>query len=252
MVGRFDYDDRQHAVYVKGRAISPTRVAEWMRVFAAYLPTRRPLTILDLGSGTGRFTPALAGEFGGPVYGVEPSQKMRGIASQDARHPTVIYLPGSAESIPLRDNGCDAVLMFLSFHHVRDRPTAAAEIARVLRPGGRLLIRSAFSDRAPEVSWHEFFPRAREIEQQMCPSVDNVEGLFSEVGLHRVALGAIREQSATSLTECASRLRLRAISTFEHLTDGEIAAGFAALDHAVATETMPRPVEGISDLLVLS
>lgn len=251
MLKKLDYDERQHAVYVQGRSVSQASVAAWMRAFAAHLPARRPLTVVDLGSGTGRFTPALADEFGGPVYGVEPSRKMRDIASDNARHTAVTYLAGSAEQIPLPDNGCDVVLMFLSLHHVQDRSTAAAEIARVLRPDGRLLIRSTFSDRMPELKWHQFFPRARAIEQAIFPSVRDVEDLFSEVGLRHVALEAIREQYASSLAESASRLRLRAISTFEHLTDVEIAKGFAALDQAVAAETTPQSVVGMSDLLVL-
>jgi hypothetical protein len=41
------------------------------------------------------------------------------------------------------------------------------------------------------------------------------------------------------------------ISTFDHVTDAELAEGFAALDRAVAAETTPRPVSGLSNLLVL-
>jgi hypothetical protein len=46
-------------------------------------------------------------------------------------------------------------------------------------------------------------------------------------------------------------MRLRPFSTFEHLTEPEIAAGMAAMDAAVAQETDPQPIEGASDLLVL-
>ena len=48
-----------------------------------------------------------------------------------------------------------------------------------------------------------------------------------------------------------ARVRLRAVSTFEHLTEDEITDGFAALDRDAATETRPRPVEADCDLLVL-
>jgi ubiquinone/menaquinone biosynthesis C-methylase UbiE len=48
----------------------------WMSAFSRHLPARRPLTLLDLGSGTGRLTPALAAAFCGLVTGVEPSGKM--------------------------------------------------------------------------------------------------------------------------------------------------------------------------------
>jgi ubiquinone/menaquinone biosynthesis C-methylase UbiE len=77
---RIDYDGRQSTVYAKGRALSPEVIASWMAAFTRHAPTRRPLSVLDLGSGTGRFTPALADTFGGPVYGVEPSAGLRSAA----------------------------------------------------------------------------------------------------------------------------------------------------------------------------
>jgi hypothetical protein len=77
-------------------------------------------------------------------------------------------------------------------------------------------------------------------------------GLFAGVGLHAIALVAIEEQLASSLAEYTARLRMRAISTFEHMSEDEIADGFARLDAAVAEERQPRPVIRSSDLLVLA
>jgi ubiquinone/menaquinone biosynthesis C-methylase UbiE len=248
---RVDYDDRQHLVYRQGRAVSDETAGAWMQTFARHVPPQRPLSVLDLGSGTGRFAPVLAEAFGGPVYGVEPSAKMRQDAERSSAHPSVTYLAGNAERIPLSTGSCDVVVLFLVFHHVQDRQAAAAEIARVLRPHGSVLIRSTFADRMPELGWHRFFPRAFEIEKQMFPTVAEVVDVFAGVGLDRRALEAVPERFANSLAESAARLHLRAISTFEFLTAEETEQGFAALDAAVAAETTPRPVEGISDLLVL-
>jgi ubiquinone/menaquinone biosynthesis C-methylase UbiE len=177
---------------------------------------------------------------------------MRAVAEASAGHPAVIYLEGKAEGIPLVAASVDLVLMYLSFHHVQDRASATSEIARVLRPGGRVLLRSTFSDRIDELEWMRYFPRVREIETQMFQSSGEVIGVFSEVGLRVIALIAIKEKLASSLAEYAARLRLRALSTFEHMAEEEIAAGFARLDAAVAEERQPRPVVRSSDLLVLS
>jgi ubiquinone/menaquinone biosynthesis C-methylase UbiE len=76
----------------------------------------------------------------------------------------------------------------MSLHHVPDREAAAAEIARVLRPGGRVLLRSTFSDRMPDLKWMRYFPRAREIEMQMFPSSEEVIRVFANAGLTQVAL----------------------------------------------------------------
>jgi ubiquinone/menaquinone biosynthesis C-methylase UbiE len=251
MLAQVNYDHRQHAVYQQGRSLRPDRIAVWMNEFAIHAPVARPLTVLDLGSGTGRFAPALADTFGGPVYGVEPSDKMRAVATSESGRSDVAYLAGSAESIPLPDKSCDVVLMFLSLHHVRQREVAAKEIARVLRPGGRVLIRSVFSDRMPDLRWHHFFPRARDIEMQMFPASDTVMELFAGVALNPITLTAVDEEFAPDLATYASRIRLRAISTFEHLSEQECVEGTSRMDAAVAAERDQQPITAASDLLVL-
>ncbi|GAA2376888.1 hypothetical protein GCM10010170_081310 [Dactylosporangium salmoneum] len=244
-----DYDGRQHTVYATGRALPGETARTWAEAFSARAPAHRPLTVLDLGSGTGRFTPLLAGTFGGQVYGVEPSSRMR---EQAAAHPAVRYLEGRAEAVPLPDSSCDLALLFLSLHHFTAPPAAAAEIRRVLRPGGRVLIRSAFSDRMPDLLWHRYFPSARGVEERIFPSLPAVLELFAAAGLEFVALDRIRELSAPSLAAYAERLKLRAISTFEHLPEAEIERGLAALESDAAAERVPRPVHLDSDLLTFA
>ncbi len=249
---RVDYDERQHAIYAAGRAMPNATRAMWMRLFAEQLPPRRPLAIIDLGSGVGRLTPSLADAFGGPVYGVEPSRKMREVAQAAGPHASVDYRAGEAANIPLGDDIADAVLLFLSFHHVPDRAAAATEIARVLRPGGRVMIQSGFSDRMDAPSgWHRFFPRAFEIEREMFPSTEEVRAAFEPTGLKPLTVIETQVQYWSSVAEAAERLRLRPFSTFEHLTEAEVAEGFAILDAAVAAETSPTPVTGVSMLMVL-
>lgn len=250
MIDAVDYNQRQHEGYKAGRELPAASRALWGRAFAGRAPAGRPLACLDLGSGTGRFTPLLAELFGGPVHGVEPSDRMREQA-EAAPHPeTVRYLAGRAEAIPLPEASCDLALMFLSFHHVRDRVAAAREIRRVLKPGGRLLIRSHFSDRMPEVHWHRWFPSARAVELTMFPALTEVTDLFAQVGLQPLALDVIRETFTDSLAESARRLRTRAISTFEHLDEAEIQEGFRRMDAEIAAGP-EGATYGDCDLLVL-
>lgn len=251
MLQNVNYDTYQHAVYAQGRALAPAVIAEWMQLFARYANSRRPLTVLDLGSGTGRFTPALAETFGGPVYGVEPFARMRAVAEESAVHPDVTYLAGGGENIPLPGDHCDLALLFLCFHHFRDRERAVDEIARVLRADGRVLIRSSFADRLPDKLWHRYFPRARAVEIEMFPTVDEVVSLFARAGFRQVALEKQTELYTTNFADYIARLRWKASSTFEHLTDDEIRQGFAAME-AAAPDMPPQPVEERSDLLVLA
>jgi ubiquinone/menaquinone biosynthesis C-methylase UbiE len=249
---RVDYDQVQHDVYAGGRAMPPGSLEAWLDAFATYWPPLRPLQLLDLGSGIGRFTPGLAERFGGPVYGVEPAAKMRAIAQASASHPAVSYLAGEASRIPLKDAAVDGALMFLSLHHVPDIPSAATEIVRVLRPAGRLQIVSGFSDRTAGASWwHQFFPRAGEIERLMFPSVAGVVDPFASAGLAFVTLDRVPTLQWESIAAAAQQLRLRPYSTFEHLTEREIVEGLARLDRAARDETSPSPIVGLADRLVL-
>lgn len=143
-----DYDREQYQDYARGRALTKQQLQTWVSAFAAVLPERRPLVGLDVGSGTGRYTPALARAFG-PVTGVEPSCQMREIAQAQSQPAGVRYLAGSAEDLPVSSGSADFALMFCSWHHVQDKPRAARELARVLKPNGRLLLRANSSDHIP-------------------------------------------------------------------------------------------------------
>jgi ubiquinone/menaquinone biosynthesis C-methylase UbiE len=59
---------------------------------------------------------------------------MRSVAERESRHDNVVYVSGSAESIPAADRSFDYCLLYFVWHHVIDRAVAAREVARVLRP----------------------------------------------------------------------------------------------------------------------
>jgi ubiquinone/menaquinone biosynthesis C-methylase UbiE len=225
-----DYDGRLGGVYAAGRGMTAEQVRRWTQALASHLPEERPLSILDLGSGTGRLTPGLAEEFGGPVYGVEPSDRMRGIAEESAAHPKVTYLKGSAENIPLPAASVDGVLMFLSFHHFRDQRRALEDVRRVLKPGGVAFLRSMFADLMPDLFWYDYFPSAREVDAGMYLSLDEAKALAREAGLLPDEEPVwVTAEKARTLREMSDRLSFRALSTFEHLQEDEMARGFEQL-----------------------
>ena len=200
-----DYNTQQHQNYVRGRSLRPDQTDFWIRALAERLPRRRPLDGLDLGSGTGRFAPALGAAFG-PVTGVEPASAMRRIAEADA-HPGVSYLSGLAEAIPLPDASVDYTLMFLVWHHVRDQAKAAAELARVTRPGGVVFLRSQFRDHMPRLWWLEFFPHGLETDAAIFQPLADVEAVFAGAGwrVAGFAKPATRDRKSTRLnsSHCA-------------------------------------------------
>jgi ubiquinone/menaquinone biosynthesis C-methylase UbiE len=244
-----DYNTQQHENYVRGRSLRPAQLDQWIRAFAARLPARRPLDGLDLGSGTGRFTAALAAAFG-PVAGVEPAAAMRRIA-EAAAHPGVTYLSGSAEAIPLPDGSVDYSLMFLVWHHVRDQARAVAELARVTRPGGTVLLRSAFRDHMPRLWWLEYFPRGLETDAATFQPLADVVAVFAGAGWRVADFAEFTEPPGGTRAEALAQLRLRPFSIFERFTPEEMAAGFERLEAAVAADPdapVPRYWEALLTL----
>jgi SAM-dependent methyltransferase len=232
---QIDYDVEQYRHYARGRALSGRQLQAWISGFAAVLPRRRPLAGLDVESGTGRFTPALAQAFG-PVTGIEPSARMREIAQAQASHAGLRYVAGSAERMPVPSGSADYALMFLSWHHVQDKPRAACELARVVRPGGRLLLRSQFSDHMPRLWWLEYFPRGHEVDASMYQPVDEVIGIFEPAGWRVARFGTVTEYSSGTRRQRLERLRLRTYSTFARFTPDELETGFRRLEQAVAAD----------------
>ena len=106
---------------------------------------RRGDVVLDIGSGSGTDT-LISSMLCGPqgkVHGLDMTQAMleklrRNIAAMSAEN--VGTLEGNAEEIPLADGTVDVVTSNGVLNLVPDKPRAFAEVARVLKPGGRLQI----------------------------------------------------------------------------------------------------------------
>jgi ubiquinone/menaquinone biosynthesis C-methylase UbiE len=246
---KVDYDGRLHAVYDAGRQMSPEALRTWMEAFARRLPETRPLAWLDLGSGTGRMTPSLASAFGGPVYGVEPSARMRARALAHAGHPAVTYVAGSGEQVPLQDASCDAALAFFVWHHVDDRERAARELLRVVKPGGTLFVVTNFSDRMPDVWWFRVMPEWREVDRAQFRTEEEVVSDFTGAGWSPVSQDEVTWPRSASLADDFERLKLRSVSLFEHLSEEVVEVGFARIEAALPS-LHPGPHYETSRLLV--
>lgn len=117
--------------YVKGRPDYPPELDGWLR---ETLGLGDGKSVVDLGAGTGKFTPRLVAT-GARVLAVEPVAQMR----EQLRRvlPEIEVLDGTAQHLPFADACVDAIVCAQSFHWFATHE-ALTEIHRVLKPGGWL------------------------------------------------------------------------------------------------------------------
>jgi SAM-dependent methyltransferase len=246
--GSVDYDGPMSRDFNSGRAVSPHSSAVWRAALEPHIGEAGK--VLDLGSGTGRFSVLIAQWFDTTVIGVEPAAGMREVAATAGRHVKVFYIAGRAEQLPLRETSLAAALLSNVYHHVADRQSCASELHRVLRPDGRVLIRGAFAGRLGEITIFDYFPEAKTICEQF-PTMEETVQTFTGAGFEFETIEQVVQQTCSGLKELAGRTRLRADTTLALMTDEQFRARQAALDAAAARETEPTPVVETLDLVVL-
>jgi ubiquinone/menaquinone biosynthesis C-methylase UbiE len=191
--GGIRYEGTMSRDYDAARGLSPESARAWRDALEPYVAG--VATTLDVGSGTGRFSVLLADWFGTRVVGIEPAPAMREIA---ARHGRVRYLAGRAEQIPLRARSVDVALLSNVYHHLVDRRAAAGEIHRVLRPGGRVLVRGAFAGRLQGLDLFDHFPEAKAV----CEEFPTIEATVETFG-RDFDLETIARVTAQTCASCA-------------------------------------------------
>jgi arsenite methyltransferase len=132
-IGSFVYDNAQA---LTRRFIAAMQLpVEWLNIPEGGIA-------LDVGAGPGSVTTALAHAAGpdGLALGIDISEPMLARAVRSAAGPQVGFLRADAQKLPFRDATFDAAISVAVLQLVPDPAAALSEIARVLKPGGRLAV----------------------------------------------------------------------------------------------------------------
>jgi len=175
----------------RANAFFRANAEQWNRLRALYVSESKVETALldlagpakikqlvDLGTGTGRilqlFAPRVEAGLGLDLSPEMLAFARAGLEAPDYAHCSVRQ--GDLFDLPLQDNSADLVTLHQVLHYLDEPATAIAEAARVLKPGGRLLI----ADFAP----HELdFLRETQAHRRLGFASDEVSGWLSSAGL---------------------------------------------------------------------
>lgn len=192
------------------------------RRLADQLRLRDGQRVLDVAAGPGATARLLAADYGVAVDGVDLGESTVERACEAAGvGRRVRFHVGDAERIPLPDGVFDAVVCECAFCTFPDKATAAAEFARVLRPGGRVGITdvTVAESGLPEelttlTAWVACIADARTLAEY--------SAILDRAGLRPVHTERHDEAIARMIDEIDARLRLLRMTAPDRLADAGV------------------------------
>src|SRR6266849_4826473 len=200
-----------------------------VRAIGQLLPGR-PVTGLDIGCGTGRYTRLLRGLLpdGSLLVAADVSAAMLAelTAGNHGHALGVVPLVSTAEELPLRTASLDLVTAFNCVHHFDTGRTLTAA-ARVLAPGGQLFIYTRTPQQNARTIWGRYFPGFTEHEQRLHSQAALRGAVRRAGGLTVAATQTFRHPRTSTAARLRAQAEGRHYSTFSLYPPDELRAAIA-------------------------
>jgi demethylmenaquinone methyltransferase / 2-methoxy-6-polyprenyl-1,4-benzoquinol methylase len=150
IAGKYDFNNRLHSL---------GRDQAWRRFAVRQARVKPGDAVVDVACGTGDLTELFARSPAATITGIDFTPEMLAVAQRkrerlpsEIRHK-ISYQQGDAQQLTLPDASADVVSIAFGIRNVADPTRAIAEFARILRPGGRLVILEFDTPRFPPFRW---------------------------------------------------------------------------------------------------
>lgn len=240
-----------------GTGYNTTRQADRYLVsrLSALLQPEPNKEYLDIGCGTGNYTIALAaGQY--HFTGVEPSAKMLNLAR--TRSSEMNWLEGSAENIPAADHSFHGAMATLTVHHWLHLEKAFAELFRVLKNKGRIVLFSSTPAQMQGYWLHHYFPQMLQNSMLQMPGLEQIQSAAEKAGfkkLHTEKYFVQNDLSDLFLYAGKNRPALylnenvrKGISSFAALSvKEEVQTGLQRLEHDISTHAIDKIISNYTN-----
>jgi SAM-dependent methyltransferase len=220
-----DHFERVAVVYESLRTTDEAPV----RRIGQLLPDR-PVTGLDIGCGTGRYTRLLHGLLpdGSLLVAADVSAAMLAqLKAASGGHALgMVPLLSTAEELPFRTASLDLVTAFNCVHHF-DLARFLAAVARVLQPGGQLFIYTRTPQQNARTIWGRYFPGFTEHEQRLHSEAAIRDAIRRTDGLKMIAIQTLQHPRTSTAERLGAQAQGRHYSTFSFYTPEELRAAIA-------------------------
>jgi SAM-dependent methyltransferase len=218
--------ERVAAVYESLRTTDEAPV----RAIGQLLPDR-PVTGVDIGCGTGRYSRllrALLPEGSRLVVSDVSAAMLAQLEAGSHGHArAVVPLLAAAEELPLRAASLDVVTAFNCVHHF-DLGRFLTAAARVLAPGGQLFIYTRTPQQNARTIWGRYFPGFTEHEQRLHSQAALREAIGATSGLNLAATQTFKLPRSSTAERLRAQAEGRHYSTFSLYTPQELRTSIAA------------------------
>ena len=220
-----DHFERVAAVYDSLRTTDEAPVRRIRQLLAD-----RPVTGLDIGCGTGRYSRLLRGRLpdGSLLVAGDVSAAMLAELQTGSHGHTrgVVPLLSTAEELPFRTASLDLVTAFNCVHHF-DLGRFLTAVARVLRLDGQLFIYTRTPQQNARTIWGRYFPGFTEHERRLHSQAAFRDAIRRTGGLEVVATHTFKHPRSSTVEQLRAQAEGRHYSTFSLYPPDELRASIA-------------------------
>ena len=211
--------------YDKGR--SSESVEYWAEEVRRLSGLDEGSLVLDLGCGTGIYTLGIGAETGATMCGLDPVPGM--LAQAKVKAKELILFNAIGEWLPLRPEVFDCIFSSQVWHHIEDKQGTADECARVLRPGGSIVVRTISHEQLREKVVFKFFPEIMANQLKVYPSNEDFTRYFTNAGFSSTKHHAYSMERYQTVAEFIETAEKKLWSMFRPITQEGLEKGVADL-----------------------